>query len=552
MEDSRAKEIIRLYDKEQSDSANFRNLWQSTAKWVSPRHDQILSISSPGVEKMGDIYDGTAIRDAQSMASALSAAFIPPNQKFFGLMPEDVNLLEIEDVARYLAMATQIAHNKMFRSNFMVQINEALLELIVFGTCNLFTEYDRRERMLNYRAWPIGGYEILENSHGNVDTVMIRWPMTARQWEQLFSELRVPREKLGPSIVKALAEEKTENDTFECIHFVGPRKNRNLRLSENYNLNMKFKSEYVNVKDRVVVNEGGYPDNPFAVCRWMKSPSEKWGRGQGTEGLCDIRYINQLKEDLIDLANKYPDPPRDVLESFEGEYDVRPGARNNTSVIPASAVCDFGAQNAFPATKEQFEFQQNQIHDQFFKNILSPLQTLTGDRRTTLEIYERIKESLRQMGVPVMRTWAELFTPTIERTVLLLIENGEIPKPPPELSGAGFGIEYMGELALALRNQQAKGFQQFAGFLMDMSQIIPEAPDYLDAKNAIPRMGRAFGVNEEDIATEEEREAKRKTREQEKQAMMAMQAGMAAAESYNKAGKKAEEGSLADKVLAGV
>ena len=547
--EKRASEIIKLFEREQYGSANFRSLWQSTAKWISPRHDQITAISTPGAEKMGDIYDSSGIQAALSMASALSAAFIPPNQKFFELIPQDSRLYENDDVASYLSIATEIAHLKMFRSNFMVQINETLLEDIVFGTCNLYTEYDTRNRCLNYRCWPIGSYEILENNHGNVDTVMIKWSMPAYQWEQQFVvEMGLPHDKLGPSILKALSDEKTRYDEFECIHFVGPRPNRNRRLSDSRN--MKFRSEYVNVKDGVIVDEGGWKRMRYAVARWMKAPSEKWGRGQGTEGLCDVRYINKLKEGLIDVVNKYGNPPREILDSFEGDYDVRPGAHNKVQVIPSSRVSDFGSAGAFPVTKEQYEFQFKQIGEVFFKNIFAPLQNLTGDRRTTLEIYERIKESLRQIGVPVMRTWAELFTPVIENSVLDLIAWGEIPPPPEELPG--FEVEYMGELALALRNQQAKGFQQFAGFLSDMSQMIPEAPDFLDANDAIPDMARSFGVKEEHIATEEERVEKRKVRQAEKQAIMMAQAAQVAGGAYKDTSKKAEEGSLADKVLAGV
>lgn len=545
MEDKRALDIIHLWEKEYSDTANFRSLWQETADLMSPRHAQITTITTPGSDRMKEIYNSTAIQDRQDMVSGISAAIIPSGQQFFGLVPKNRQLLEVDIVRRYLSMATQITHDELFESNYMLQLNEALDSLITFGTCNLYSEWEKTRGGLNFKAWDISLYQFLENNHGTVDTVLIKFPYTARQAVQEWGE-----DKVGEKIKKAASETKTENETFEFIHCVRPRKNRNSRLTDN--MNMPFESLYINLKEKMIVDEGGFDEMPFAVARWMKSTAEKWGRGQGTECLPDVKTLQQQEKDLVEFGNKVVNPAREVLESFEGTFRTKPGADNRVLQIPSSKAVEPGSQGAFPITKELLEYREEKIHKAFFKDIFVQLGDLKGDRRTTVEIIERIKEGLRRLALPVARSTSELFTPNITRDVLILIRNGRIPYPPPELQGQGFGIEYIGELALALRNQQARAFQQWAAFVAEMETVFPGAKDNIDSDAAIVRMGTSFGVNIEDIATEEERKAKRQARAQELQQQKIAAMAQVASESYGKTTKTPEKGSPAEKVMAGL
>ena len=129
-----AEDIIALRNRERQAQANFRALWQQTADLMFPRENQIDTTQTPGTDKSLKVYDSTAMLDSQDMASGLSAAIIPTGQKFFGLTVEDRDLAARDAVQRYLLLATEIAHNELFESNFMLQFNETLRSLVVFGT----------------------------------------------------------------------------------------------------------------------------------------------------------------------------------------------------------------------------------------------------------------------------------------------------------------------------------------------------------------------------------------------------------------------------------
>ena len=533
-----AKEYIKLHDKEYTKTANFRNLWQQTADLVFPRENQITMLQTAGVDKSVTIYDPTAIMDSQDMASGLSNIFIPYGQQFFGLVAKNKELNEIDRVRRYLSRATSITHNEMFESNFMLQLNETLRSLVVFGPGNLYSEWDRKRLGLNFKDWDISFYQFLENNHGVVDTVMLKYPMTARQAKQQFGD------KAGRQVLESLA--KNADKVFDFIHHIGPRKEFD---DSGYNLAMPFESVFINVKEELLVDEGGFPEMPFAVARWMKSSSEKWGRGQGTENISAIKTLQQMNKDFVECGNKWNNPPLEVLDSFEGTVRITPGAINSVQELNSIKAIEKNALGNFPITKEMLEFQQGIVHRIFYADIFAPLAHLTGDRRNELEIRERIKEAMAKLSSPVYRITSELFTPVITRCVLLLIRNGRIPAPPPELQGKGFGIEYIGELALALRNHETKAFMQWAGVVGEMESIFPGAKDNINSDAAIRRMGTSFGVNIDDMATEEEVAAKRQARAQQEAAMQAAQAAEVASKAYKDTTGAPEAGSPAEALM---
>lgn len=544
MEDARAKKIINLRDTELAKQATFRSLWQETADLMFPRENQITNIQAAGTDKSKNIFNTTAVFDSQDMASGLSAAFIPSGQLFFGLKAKDRELNENDDVRRYLSIATEITHDELFESNFMLQFNETLRSLVVFGTGNLYSEFDTKWMKLNFKDWDISFYQFLEDSHGNPDTILLSYTRTARQLQQEFIESgEYENPNLGTKIIDALKEEKTENKPFKVIFCVRPRKKRNALLSDY--MNWPFEAIYVNEEEKEIIAEIGFQEFPFAIARWMKSSTEKHGRGQGTECLASVRRLQQMERDFSECGNKWNNPPKEVLEHFEGTVRVTPGALNFVKEKGTIRAIEQTALGNFPITKEMIELKEQEIHRAFYKDVFAPLTGLKGDRRTTVEIYKLFEQAAKKLAMPLYRLMSELLTPNITRDVLLLIRNGKIPYPPPELQGEGFGIEYISELALALRNQQANAFQQFAAFVGELDVLFPgEKPsDNIHPDRATRRMGRAFGVNEEDMTTEEERTAKRQARAEQLRQQQMAQMAQVASKSYKEMSGAAEEGS---------
>ena len=539
-----AEEIIRLRDRLLNQQGTLRTLLQETADLMFTRQNQITSIQSPGIDKMTIVYDTTAILDSQGMASGLSSSLIPTGQKFFGLTVRDKEINKRPNVRRYLAEITEMTHEEMFESNFMLQFNETLTGLFLFGTGNLFSEFDTLRRKLNYRDYDIALYQIREDHHGGVDTVILSFTLTPRQALQKFG-----KENLSAPILEALDKPDTPK-LFEFIHYVGPREDRNPLLEDN--LNMPWESRFVDVKEKVDVTSGGFVEFPFAVARWMKSSHEIWGRGQGTEVLRDVKMLQQMKKDFVECGNRWNNPPRQVVSGlFEGAVNVTPGAQNWVQQKDAISSLDNAMNGSFPITKDALEFQQEIIHKAFFRDIFVQLSDVTK-RMTTVEIRERAAEGLRRLSMPVTRLQSELLNSVISRSVFLLMRNGVLPSPPPELQGQRMGIEYLGQLSLALKDQQARGFMQFAAVVGELSEVFPDASDNIDMDDAMPDIARAFGVKEEHIATAEQRDEKRRIRAEQLAAEKAMQMATVAGDAYKKGVKAPDPGSASEQLMEAV
>lgn len=545
MADERAIRVIKEQEREEQNASNFRNLYQEVADQMLPRENQITGIRTPGEDKSKQVYDPTAMLDLQDMASGLSAAFFPPGELAFGLTVKDRRLANIDGVKRYLALATQITHDELFASNYMLQLNETLSSLIGFGTGCLYSEWDGESLGLNFKDWDISFYTIKQNSAGLVDTLILKYPLTARQAIQEFGDAA------GVKVLEASKDPKRESDRFEFIHRVGPRAERNRRFSDF--MNMPHESLYVNVKEQILVEEGGYDEFPYAVPRWKKSSNEKYGRGQGTIALSISKELQQLHADFIECGNKWNNPPRQSLSgAVEGRVDVRPGANNIVTQTDAIKALDQGVRGNFPITREMLEFVQEIIHRIFFVDVFAPLAHLTGDRRNMLEIRERIKQAVKKLASPLYRLQSELLTPNITRDVLLLIRNGVIPYPPPELQGQGFGIEYISELALAMRDQQARAFVQFADLVSALDPVFPGAKDIVNIDRALPDVAFTFGLKVEHLSTQEEIADIRQQRLQEQQELKLAQIAQTAGQVYGQTTKSPEEGSPAGELMEAI
>lgn len=546
-EDKRAQEIINLQRIEESKASNFRNLYQEVADLMIPRENQIITKTVAGLDKSKQIYDPTAMLDLQDMVSGFSSAFFPTGELAFGLTVRDRDIYNLTHIKKYLAKATQITHEELFASNFMLQLNETLTSLIGFGTGCLFSEFLIEPGMpigLNFKDWDIGFYTFLVNRYGKPDTMILKFPRTARQAHDQFGD------DVGELVMKSLEKPETENEIFWFIHLVGPRKNRNTALSNNFNL--PYESLYVNIKEIKIVSEGGYDELSYSICRWMLSSNEKFGRGQGTIVLSAVKELQQMHSDLIECGNKHVNQPLEVLDHFEGKVRVTPGALNWVKEKGTIRGFDQNMLGNFPYGKDILQMQQEISHRAFFADVFAPLANLPGDRRTTVEIIQRVKQATKKLALPVYRLETELFTPTLTRVVTLLIRNGRIPYPPPELEGRTFGIEYIGELALAMRDQQSKAFQQFAGLVSEFDPIFPGAKDTISMERALPDIAINFGVKTEHLATEEEIAAKRQARAQQLQQQQALQMAEVASKGYKDTRQTAEEGSPAGELQTAI
>lgn len=540
----KAVEIIQMASLEKNKAINMLNLYQQFADLGYPVENQITTKRTYGEDKSLDVRDPTAIFALDRATSGFIGAWIPRERYFFNILVGNRQIAGMDDVRRWCALAVQIAHDEIFKSNYMTNLHNTVKSAIGFGTGNNYSEWDAKSQMLNFTDWHVSYYTFKQNERGMVDTMILQYERTARQ---LSSQFDNPGEK----VLKSVEKLNTESEMYSVIHVVRPRINRNYMLIDK--MNMPWESIFVNVKEKHIMKEGGYEEFPFAVPRWEKASCEKWGRGRGLAMLSFIKELQQMRMDITESRNRRNRPPYEVVSNnVEGEVNLKPDGRTNVS--ERGSITPLGAAfNGNPNDEAaQLEEKKQMINEGFYADIFSQFSNLKGDRRVQLELQLRNEETMAQLISPVARMESELFTPQISRIILLLIRNGRIPAPPTVLRGQTFGIEYMGRLAMAMRDMQARGFERAMMLVGNMAAVFPEVRDQINLDRAMPDLLINYGMKAEHLNTPEEKEAIRRKRQQEIAEQKAAMAAQVTSDAYGKTTAKPEDGSAAQMAMSGM
>ena len=541
MEDARAKEIVQQWSRLDSESANTMSLYQQVADHFFVRENSITSTKTPGEDKSLSIYDPTGQLDLQYMVSGLYASIMPNGQYFYRLSSSDPGVADIPHVAGYLNRLTELGHNEMLKGNLPSELSEWLYSLAGFGTGNIFSGWDSENLTLYFKDWDVANYRFWTDFKGYPAGVIIKWNYTAQQAYEEFGE------DAGRQVVECAKDVNKSYEKFSFLWRVQKRKNRDAGKSDN--LNMPWEEVVVNEKEKTVVKETGYRRFPYHIARWTLSSQEIWGRGQGTVALSADKDLQQQWKSLLTCANLNNFPPYEVPWSFDGTPRITPGAMNRVLELGSIKPLDRAMYGNFPVTQETIAMQHEIIHDCFFKKIFAPLDDLTGDRRTQIEIMERIKSGYIRLINPITRIYAEGLSKLIENCTLLLIENHMIEPPPAELQKVR--IDYLGRLALALQEQQVDAFQRFSEFAVQMEAVVPGFfRKTINIGRASRRMASVYGMNEGDLNTPEEQLNIEQQEQQQRAAEQAMLAAESAGKAYKDASVAPQPGSPAEALVA--
>lgn len=532
--DNRAVKYIRMYDKAYQDDSAFLSLYRETANYVYPLENSIQSKSSPGEDKMAHLNDTTAVFAMDDMVSGLSSTLIPPGQLFYSVGTDAGEDNISDDDKAYLQYVTEVSHEILFGTNFPMIHDEFLKGWCAFGDSGIQSEFTAPNNV-DFKDFIAGHYHYKENSRGIVDTFIEKFEYTANQAFDAWGD------EAGPTVVKEIQAEQFDNK-HEFVHVIQPRTNRDSSRMDV--MNMPFEEVYVSCDDKMIVSEGGQPEFKVHISRWEKGTKEARGRGVGVKILNAVKGLNQIKGDMIECGNRHNNPPVLINGILQGDYDNSPGAVNMG--MGQTKIERLNTEGNFPITKEQLEMERAEIKSACLIDVFNQLINLTGDRRTTLEISERLNEGLRRLSKPVGRLIYEELAPLLKRFIKILIRNYMIAEPPQSLQGRNIKITFLSPLVLALRRYQANGFLEWVSMVGEMEQVFPGVKDNVDADEAVRDMADALGVKGSHKRSLDERTAIRHQRAAREEAMAAQEQAQMASDAYAKTTKAPEPGSIAE------
>lgn len=524
-------DIIKRKQSLETVHTQWRGQWQDLGDYILPRKNNphMENIHSPGRTMTDKLFDSTAVHSNEILASSMAGSLTNQGMKWFSLKTRDEAMNNVHSIVMWLQDCTHRMHRAIQQSNFASEILEVYLDLGALGTGAMIMEEKPpdmgRFAGVQFRACSIGEYLIDEDGDGFVNTVFRTIPMTALQIASKWP-------KTVSTSMKRIAETQPDS-MMTVLHAVFPRPGGGTGLSSKQ---LPFASYYIEVKERSILDEGGFHENPYAVPRWTKVSYEKYGRGPGHTALPDVKVLNKVKELSLKTWGKVLDPPMAIQhDGIVGSLRLTPGGINYTRGLPREVMEQMKIDARFDISQIKEEELRGSIRNIYWSNQLELQQ---GPQMTAQEVMVRYEMMQRLLGPTLGRLEAELLNPVVKRVFGIMMRAGAFLPPPQELDayvnqGGTLDIEYESPIARAQRSGDATAVQSVIEFAAPMMEITPEILDNFDMDEVITMVSDVRGVpkkvmraKEDVIALREERAAEQaRIQKQEEMAMMAESAG---------------------------
>lgn len=475
-------------------------------------------------------YDSSAIMAAQSLAASLHGSLSSPAIKWFDLAFRNRDNNTDQAATIWLENAATMVYSTLQESNFNLEMNEAYLDLVTYGTCCLFEEAaEEREGLfqgVDFSAFPLKEILFEENSRGQIMNMYRQKMMTALQMIDLFGQEGVPQKYRDEA-----ANPKTGEKQHEVIFAIFERRDKarddgTVRPP----LERRFGFRWVIKADKETLGEeGGYYSMPVYLPRWRKTSGSKWGNSPAMWALPDIKTLNHMVEMGLDGLARAIDPTVMATENaLRGELNLGAGEVNVVNDIEGIKTFDTGTDFMVEFTKE--DQLRSSIRTIFFTD---QLQLKESPQMTAYEVRIRYQLMQQLLGPTLGRLQTELLDPLIIRTFFILLRAGELGEMPESLTdgGGAMNIEYVGPLAQSQKADQVAIIDEWVTGVLAQAELRPDVLDVVDW-DAVQRLrAERLGVPSEIVLGEADVDEIRDERAQQMAAQreveLAQQAGAA-------------------------
>lgn len=521
-------ELIRVYENLKGLRGTWEQHWEEIAERILPRQIGFVGERTDGEKRTQKIFDSKPQIALERFAAVMDSLLTPRQQRWHNLRTTDEALNRDFAVRDWFHQVNNILYQSRYepRANFAGQNFERWVSTGAFGTGALFIDFDKRQPGLRYRCVNLRDLFMLENHQGIIDTVYRHFQYTARQAVQAFGQ-----ENLPDSVLKCLDQPNMVNKKHDFLHCVKPRTDYEGGRMDSRG--QPWASHYIALKEKVIVQEGGYTTFPYSVSRYVTAPDEVYGRSPAMNALPDIKMLNEMSRTDIRAVHKLIDPP--ILLHDDGilgggalTVNMRPGGLNPGGVDRngRQMIQPFSTGARVDIAEAKMDQRRASIDDAFLVTLFQIL--VETPRMTATEALIRAQEKGMLLTPTMGRQQSEALGPLIERELDLLAANRILP-PVPEIlreAGGDYEIVYDSPMSRMQRAEELVGVQRTMELLAPFAQINPDVLDIFDPDALATLTAEVSGVPTPVLRSAE---AVRQLREQRAaQQEAAMQAQMAA------------------------
>lgn len=571
---TRAQKILKKHEQLKSAKAFWIPTWEFVGMYVLPRKQDIGNHVQEGTGSVtGQIFDSTATRANQQMASAIIGAIWPNGPKTFKLEPpDDMEMAEAckAENKNYYNKATKRVQSAMNdnRAGLITSLDEYMLDQGSFGTSGIFEEEnfgpDEYQKPFTFYAVDCKKACIMEGKDGFVDTVYIEKHLTVKQMIEEFGEACSKK-------VKDMWKNDRPNEKVKVLHAIEPRIPGTTAMFGNKGL--PIGSIHIEIDSQKILKESGYSEMPCFITRFWKANGEIYGRSPGTESMPDIIGANIMGEAFALAQEVMLDPPGilshdgsiggGIVDRSAGGLTIRnvQGRLNEANHKVWEQLVTIGDMTP---TKEYIEMLQVNIKEAFF---IDRLTDFNNDTRMTLgEANMRDQMRGQSLNTTYARQISELFDKLVQRAFHIMLGKGllgvvkdsdqyndlmlagEDPWVIPDDIAArmlankhSYKVTFISPAVRAMRSEELNGIINMLSFIEKIAPVYPQILDTIDWDALVYKLQELTGSPDEVLNSLERIQEIRNNRDQmqlqmakaqqaEQQSLTAKHASQAAAE----------------------
>ena len=489
------------YNQLVTDRRQFLDKAVDCSKLTLPYLIQDDTSSRPTHETLNIPWQSVGAKCVVALAAKLMLATLPPQATFFKLQVRDDKLGE--DMPPDIRSELDLSFSKMERmvmdyiaaSNDRVVIHQALKHLIVSGNALLFMGKD------GIKNYPLNRYVVNRDGNGNVLEIV-----TKELINKDVLGFDIPKKNPNTGIDET---ETAHTDDVEVYTYVKLENGRWVWHQE--------------VLDMIIPNtRSSSPKNasPWLVLTFNSVDGEQYGRGRVEEFIGDLKSLEGLSQALVEgaaaaskviflVSPSSTTKPATIAKAGNGA--IVQGRAEDVQVVQVGKTADFSTAAQMSQTIER------RLLEAFLVMNIRNAERVTAEevRLTQLELEQ-------QLGGIFSLLTVSFLIPYLNRTLLVLQRNNEIPKLPKDIVRPQIvaGINALG------RGQDRESLTQFMGTIAQT--VGPEAMmQYINPEEAIKRLAAAQGIDILNLVKSQEQmaEEKQAMMQQQQQATLLQQAG---------------------------
>lgn len=465
--------LTRRYDAAKARRGNWESLWRESYEYALPQRNG-FNAGRAGTSRHDNLYDATALDAVEQLAASLLGNLTPPWSQWFGLKPgPDLSAKDAEALAPVLEQAGKTMQAHFDRSNFIVEMHQCYLDLIVGGTAALAFEEEEPGKLsaFKFSGIPLSEIVLEEGESGALSGSFRTLDLTLAQLKARYPLALLPQNVAQDGL-------KDPQRKLEVLESVLP----------NDLGSYDFTASLTEGGAPVLLKEGRFPLSPVIAFRWLKAPGEIYGRSPVMKALPDIKTANKvveliLKNASIAVTGIWQADDDGVLNP--ANIELKPG-----SIIPRAVgsrgLSPLEMPGRFDISQIVLEDLRARIRHALLADKLAPV----GDARmTATEVLARGAEMALLLGATYGRLQSEMMTPLIQRGFNILRRRGEVPDI--NLDGRLVQLDYRAPLARAQGQRNIQNTLFWVNSVLAMGGAASEA---INLPEAARFLGQELGV----------------------------------------------------------